>query len=101
MGRVMAIDYGTRRVGIAVTDPGQMIATPLTTIDTATLFAFLKTYMQHEVVDMLVVGLPKRLQNTPSSMTVVVQKFIKTLQRTFFLGSGGWKHLGGGVVFIL
>ena len=79
----MAIDYGTRRVGIAVTDPDQMIATPLTTINTAALFAFLKTYMQHEVVDTLVVGLPKRLHNVPSPMAAIVQKCIKALQRTF------------------
>ena len=83
MGRIMAIDYGIKRVGVAVTDPLKIIATPLTTIKTTDALAFLKTYMKQEEVDALVVGMPKHLNNTPTLMTAMVTKFIKTLQKTF------------------
>ena len=83
MGRILAIDYGIKRVGIAVTDPLKIIATPLTTINTTDTLAFLQTYMKQEAVDVLVVGMPKHLNNTSSPMTTIVIKFIKTLQKTF------------------
>jgi putative holliday junction resolvase len=83
MGRVIAIDYGTKRVGVAVTDPLQIIATPLTTIRTADTFSFLQTYMEQKEVDTLVVGMPKHLDNTPSPMTAIVMEFIKALQKIF------------------
>lgn len=83
MGRIMAIDYGIRRVGVAVTDPLQIIATPLTTIRTTDTLSFLKAYMGQEEVEALVVGMPKHLNNTSSRMTTIVQKFIQTLQITF------------------
>jgi putative Holliday junction resolvase len=83
MGRILAIDYGMKRVGIAVTDPLKIIATPLTTINTTDTLAFLQTYMKQEAVDVLVVGMPKHLNNTSSPMTTIVIKFIKTLQKTF------------------
>jgi putative Holliday junction resolvase len=83
MGRIVAIDYGIKRVGVAVTDPLKIIATPLTTINTTDALAFLQTYMKQEGVDTLVVGMPKHLNNTPSPMTAIVTKFIKTLQKTF------------------
>jgi putative holliday junction resolvase len=83
MGRIVAIDYGIKRVGVAVTDPLRRIATPLTTISTTDTLAFLQMYMQHEAVDALVIGMPKHLNNTPSPMTATVKRFIKTLQKTF------------------
>jgi putative holliday junction resolvase len=83
MGRIIAIDYGIKRVGVAVTDPLRIIATPLTTIDTTDALTFFKTYMGQEEVDVLVVGMPKHLNNTPSLMTARVTKFIKTLRKTF------------------
>jgi putative holliday junction resolvase len=83
MGRIVAIDYGMKRVGVAITDPLRIIATPLTTISTADTLTFLQTYMEREAVDAFVVGMPKHLNNTPSPMTVVVTKFIKTLQKAF------------------
>lgn len=83
MGRVLAIDYGTKRVGIAVTDPLRIIATPLTVVRTADILVFLRTYIAKEEVDILVIGMPKHLNNTPSPMTAIVIRFIKTLQRNF------------------
>jgi putative holliday junction resolvase len=83
MGRILAIDYGTKRVGVAVTDPLRIIATPLTVVRTADVLVFLRTYLAKEEVDMLVIGMPKHLNNTPSPMTTIVTRFIKTLQRNF------------------
>ncbi len=83
MGRIVAIDYGTKRTGIAVTDPLQRIATPLTTVPTATVITFLQTYVAQEVVETLVVGMPKSLRNTASAMTAAVQQFIQRLQKAF------------------
>jgi putative Holliday junction resolvase len=83
MGRILAIDYGIKRVGVAVTDPLKIIATPLTTIKTEDTFSFLRTYMEQKSVDTLVVGMPKHLDNTSSPMTAVVIKFIKALQKIF------------------
>lgn len=83
MSRIIAIDYGKKRVGIAVTDPLRLIATPLTTLNTPDTVAFLKTYLQQEKVDTLVVGMPKRLNNTASPMTAVVTQFVQQLQQSF------------------
>lgn len=83
MGRIVAIDYGCKRVGIAVTDPLKIIATPLTTIKVQKVFAFLIAYAQQEAVEAFVIGLPKRLNNTESSMTALVKKFIHLLKQAF------------------
>jgi len=83
MGRIMAIDYGRKRTGIAITDPLKLIATPLATVNTPEVLVFLQAYMKQETIDALVVGMPKRLNNTPSAMTTWVKKFIKTLQKAF------------------
>ena len=79
MGRVLAIDYGTKRTGIAVTDEMQIIASGLTTVDTKALIAFLKTYISTEKVEKIVVGLPKQMDNTASESEVYIQKFLVQL----------------------
>jgi len=83
MGKILAIDYGIKRVGIAVTDPLKIIARPLTTICTPDIWAFLQTYITQEEVEAFVVGMPKHLNNTPSPMTTIVTEFIETLQKAF------------------
>ena len=83
MGRIVAIDYGLKRVGLAVTDPLQVIATPLTTIRTADTLAFLQRYVQQEGVVAFVVGFPKRLNNMASPLTAAITKFVDALQKTF------------------
>ncbi|MHA7877854.1 MAG: Holliday junction resolvase RuvX [Bacteroidota bacterium] len=83
MGRIMAIDYGIKRTGVAITDSLKLIATPLTTVNTPELLAFLHTYTKQEAIDILVVGMPKHLDNKPSAMTALVTKFIQTLKKTF------------------
>ncbi len=76
MGRILAIDYGEKRCGIAVTDSLKMIANALQTVDTKELLTFLKNYFQKEAVETVVVGEPKRMSNEPSSIAPKIEKFI-------------------------
>jgi putative Holliday junction resolvase len=82
MGRILAIDYGTKRTGIAVTDEMQIIASGLTTVETKELLKFLKNYIASESVDKFVVGLPKQMNNTASESEVYIQEFLKQLAKT-------------------
>lgn len=83
MGRIIAIDFGRKRTGIAVTDPMKIIASPLTTVNTKELFGFLKQYCEKEPVETLVVGMPKTLQNQDTDSTAAVRKFIINLKKHF------------------
>lgn len=83
MGRILAIDYGTKRVGIAVTDPMRIIANGLDTVDEKEAIGYLKNYFEGEVVDEIVIGNPKNLDNTPSESADKVEKFILLLQKNF------------------
>lgn len=79
----MAIDYGKKRTGIAVTDPLRIIATPLDTVPTSLLFQFLFGYLQKEVVDEFVVGMPKTLLNQDSETAPLVRAFVSELKKKF------------------
>ncbi len=83
MGRIIGIDYGTKRVGLAVTDPLQIIASPLETIRTHLIFPFLEQYCQTENTEAFVVGMPKNLDNTDTHATKPVEVFVKKLIKTF------------------
>ena len=83
MARLMAIDYGSKRVGIAVTDPLQIIATGLTTVHSKDLIEFLKTYISKEEVECIIVGEPKRMNNEPSDSARFIDPFVVHLKRTF------------------
>jgi len=83
MGRIIAIDYGQKRVGVAVTDIGQMIAGPLDTIHSKDILAWLKNYIAQEEVDCIVVGEPKQMNNQPSESALYIDPFVKLLQKTF------------------
>lgn len=83
MARIMAIDYGSKRVGIAVTDPFQIIATGLTTVHSRELIEFLQNYIAKEPVECIVVGEPKRLNNEPSDSARFIEPFVVHLKRTF------------------
>ena len=76
MGRILAIDYGSKRTGIAVTDEMQIIASGLTTVSTKSLLEFLKSYVSLETVDLIVVGLPKQMNNKLSKSEPLILKFI-------------------------
>ncbi len=83
MSRLMAIDYGTKRCGIAVSDPLQMIANGLTTVHAKDILAFLETYFQKEKVETIVVGEPKKMNGEATDATVHVNNFVKQLQKKF------------------
>ncbi len=76
----MALDFGKVRTGIAITDELQLIASGLTTIKTTELIPFLKEYISDEKVDLFVIGLPKRLDNTPSEAEVLIKEFLINLK---------------------
>lgn len=81
MARIVAIDYGNKRVGLAVTDPLKIIATPLDTVHAQDIFTFLKNYIQQQEVEAFVVGMPKKLDNTPTDVTSAVIGFVRKLQK--------------------
>lgn len=83
MGRIMAIDYGSKRVGLAVTDPLQIIASGLTTVHSKDLITYLENYLQKETVDCIVVGEPKTLQNEASDSARYIDPFVTHLTRKF------------------
>lgn len=83
MGRLLAIDLGKVRTGIAVTDPLKIIATPLETVPTASLIEYLSVYQKKEEVEAFVLGFPKTLLNEETEMTVHVKKLSEALQEKF------------------
>lgn len=83
MARLMAFDFGTKRIGVAVTDPLQIIATALTTIHPKDVINYLKEYMLTEQVETFIVGEPKQLDNTPSESARHVEAFINLLKKQF------------------
>jgi putative holliday junction resolvase len=83
MPRIICIDYGLKRTGIAVTDPLQIIATGLTTIHPKELISFLKDYFSKEEVELILIGEPKNWDDTPTHATPLVEKCIKDLQKNF------------------
>lgn len=79
MGRILAIDFGTKRTGIAVTDELQIIASGLTTVETKDLIAFLKDYISKEQVELFVIGEPKQMNNEASESEAFIKLFIEKL----------------------
>lgn len=83
MGRILALDYGKVRTGIAVTDELQIIASGLTTVNTKDLLNFLRTYVEQEKVVKFVVGEPKQMNNLPSESEELIRPFLRTLEGVF------------------
>ena len=83
MGRIICIDYGGKRTGLAVTDPLQIIATSLTTIPSAELVPFLKKYFLQEEVELILIGEPVNLDGTDTHATPLVKQAVKQLQKAF------------------
>lgn len=81
--RILALDYGTKRTGIAVTDPLKIIATGLTTVDTPKLFPFLKDYFTKEEVELIIIGEPKNLDDSDTHASDPVRKAIEKLKKEF------------------
>jgi putative Holliday junction resolvase len=83
VGRILAIDYGKKRTGLAVTDPLQIIATALEVIESPKLLGYLKSYFQKESVDAIVIGLPKTLKNEEEEMARLVRSIAEQIKKTF------------------
>ena len=83
MGRILSIDFGGKRTGLAVTDPLQIIATALDTVDTHHLYEFLKKYVVAEQVEKIIIGYPLNLNDTPTHATPLVDAAVKRLNKLF------------------
>ncbi|MDP4280952.1 MAG: Holliday junction resolvase RuvX [Bacteroidota bacterium] len=83
MGRILAIDYGRKRVGLAVTDELKMIATALDTVSAVDLLDYLKKYVSENKVECFVVGEPKQMNNLPSESEIYIQPFLRKLRKEF------------------
>ena len=83
MARILSIDYGLKRTGLAVTDPLQIIATGLTTVESKELILFLKNYFLKEQVELILIGEPKNMDDSDTHATPLVEKCIKDLQKNF------------------
>ena len=81
MGRILAIDYGKKRTGIAVSDTLQLIANGLTTVPTVELMSFLTDYVSREPVERIIVGLPKQMNNEASENAKRIEPFVRTLRK--------------------
>lgn len=83
MGRILGIDYGNKKIGLAVTDPLQIFAFPLNTINSDKFDDFLTDYLKSEVVDAFVIGYPVQMNNKPSESVIFINPFIKKLKKTY------------------
>ena len=83
MGRILALDIGKKRTGVAVTDPLKIVANGLTTIPTHTIIDFITTYISKESVELLVVGYPVQMNNTPSEAVNYINPVLKRMEKVF------------------
>ena len=83
MSRILAIDYGQKRVGVAVTDENRIIATALETVHVKDIFSWLKAYLQREHVETIVVGEPRQMNNKDSQSVTYINPFVKKLKKEF------------------
>ncbi len=83
MGRILAIDYGSKRVGLAVTDPLQIIASPLDTVHSKDVIQYLKNYDSNEGIESIVLGMPKNLDGSDTNATQQVRQFHNLLKKQF------------------
>jgi putative Holliday junction resolvase len=83
LARILSIDYGKKRTGLAVTDPLKIIATGLTTVESKNLLSFLKDYFSKEEVELIIIGEPKNLDDSDTHATPLVEKFVRELEKNF------------------
>jgi len=83
MGRIIGIDYGKKRVGLAVTDPLQIFASPLNTVNTQEFDSFINAYLKSEVIESFVVGYPVQMNNRPSESVKYIDPFISRLKKKY------------------
>jgi putative Holliday junction resolvase len=83
MGRIIGIDYGLKRIGLAVTDPLQIFASPLITVSPSEFYNFIAGYLKKDEVDAFVIGYPVQMNNQPSASVTYINPFIKKLKKTY------------------
>ncbi len=83
MSRIIAIDYGKKRTGLAVTDPLRIIASGLQTVESEKIFVFLKEYFSKEKVEIALIGEPLQMDGTPSESTEIIEKFVERFKTEF------------------
>lgn len=83
MGRILSIDYGRKRVGLAVSDPLKIIATRLTTVSAETIWDFLDNYFAKEEIELLIIGYPRQLNNEPSEAVRYIDPFLKKFKNKY------------------
>jgi putative holliday junction resolvase len=83
MGRIIGIDWGLKRIGLAVTDPLQIFASPLITVSTPEFDDFIRTYLKTEEIDAFVIGYPVQMNNKPSESVIYINPFIKKLKKEY------------------
>jgi putative Holliday junction resolvase len=83
MGRILAIDYGSKRIGLAITDPMQIFASPLNTVSPKEFDNFIENYLKTEEVDAFVIGYPLKMNNQPSDAVKYINPFIKKLKKSY------------------
>jgi len=83
MGRILGIDYGNKRIGLAVTDPLQMFASPLLTVKPAEFDIYIDDYLRSDKIDAFVIGYPKQLNNQPSESVKYIDPFIRKLKKKY------------------
>ncbi len=83
MGRIIGVDYGLKRIGLAVTDPLQIFASPLITVNQEEFYNYINDYMKKNEVEAFVIGYPVQMNNKPSESVAYINPFIKKLKRTF------------------
>ena len=81
MGRILSVDYGSQKSGLAVTDPLQIIVSGLDTVETKQLISFLQNYFRQEVVDKVVIGYPTHADGTPTALVAQIEEFVKQLKK--------------------
>lgn len=83
MGRIIGIDYGRKRIGLAVTDPLQMFASPLTTVNNNEFESYIRDYLKSEHIEAFVIGYPVQMNNRPSESVKYIEAFIRRLEKLF------------------
>ena len=83
MGRIIGIDYGNKRIGLAVTDPLQMFASPLATVSPSEFDSYIEAYLKTEKVEAFVIGYPRQMNNQPSETVKYINPFLKKLKKKY------------------
>jgi putative holliday junction resolvase len=83
MGRIIGIDFGRKRIGLAVTDPMQIFASPLDTVNPQEFYSYIEGYLKKESIDAFVIGYPVQMNNTASESVIYINPFIKKLKKTY------------------